>query len=60
MPTKHISDTTWRKVEKETVKAVTQTLSPIKDTEILDLLIQKGIEGITEDDYKKFAEIKKK
>lgn len=53
MPTKHIPDTTWRKVEKETVKAVVATQTGFKDTEILNLLILKGLEAIKEEDYQK-------
>lgn len=53
MPTKHIPDTTWRKVEQEHVKAVVATKKGFKDTEILNLLILKGLSVITEDDYEK-------
>jgi len=53
MPTKHIPDTTWRKVEKETVRAVVATQRSIKDTEVLNLLILKGIEAVKDEDYKK-------
>lgn len=53
MPTKHIPESTWRKVEKETVRAVIATQKSIKDTEVLNLLILKGIEAITDEDYKK-------
>lgn len=55
MPTKHINDNTWRLVEKETVKAVIELKEPVKDTEVLDWLIRKGIEAIDEDDYRKFS-----
>jgi len=55
MPTKHIDDVTWRKVEKETVRAVVTSQASIKDTEVLKVLILKGIEGITEEDYKELA-----
>jgi hypothetical protein len=55
MPTKHIDDVTWRKVEKETVRAVVSSQASIKDTEVLKVLILKGIEGITEEDYKELA-----
>lgn len=55
MPTKHIPDSTWRKVEKEMVRAVVATQKPIKDTKVLNLLILKGIEKITDEDYKKLA-----
>ncbi|MDN0089386.1 hypothetical protein AB7X21_01905 [Providencia rettgeri] len=59
MPTKHINDSTWRLVEKETVKAVIELKIPVKDTEVLDWLIRKGIESITEDDYRKFTKLTK-
>lgn len=55
MPTKHIDDATWRKVEKEHVKAVIATQKSLKDTEILKLLINKGLESISEDDYKEYS-----
>jgi len=58
MPTKHIDDVTWRKVEKEHVKAVIATQKSLKDTDILRVLINKGLEVITENDYEKL--IKKK
>lgn len=56
MPTKHIPDATWRKVEKEHVKAVIATKKSIKDSEILNMLILKGLEAITEEDYRRLAE----
>lgn len=59
MPSKHIDDQTWRKVEKETVKAVIATQRSIKDTDILKILITKGLEHITEDDYIKLAKKRK-
>jgi len=59
MPSKHIDDVTWRKVEKETVKAVLKTQRSIKDTEILKVLINKGLEHITEEDYLKIIKKKK-
>lgn len=55
MPTKHINDNTWRLVEKETVKAVIELKVPVKDTEVLDWLIRKGLATMTEDDYRKFS-----
>ena len=61
MPTKHINDVQWRKIEKETVKAVTMLAFPVKDTKVLEWIITKGLESITEDDYKKFgAELRAK
>ena len=51
MATKHIPDSTWRKIEKETVKAVISTERAIKETEMLNFLILKGLEAIEERDY---------
>lgn len=51
MPTKHIDDETWRKVEKEAVKATIATKKSIKETEMLKWLILKGLEEITETDF---------
>ncbi|MFG0450898.1 MULTISPECIES: hypothetical protein [Shewanella] len=59
MPSKHIDDQTWRKVEKETVRAVIAAQASIKETEVLRILILKGLEHVKEDDYKKFAEKKR-
>lgn len=59
MPTKHIDDITWRKVEKEVVKAVVATKRGFKDAEIIKLLLNKGIESISESDYLEYAKTKK-
>lgn len=58
MPSKHIDDETWRKVEKETVKAVVATQRALKDTDMLRILINKGLEHVTEEDYRKMAKKK--
>lgn len=59
MPTKHIDDATWRKVETETVKAVVATKTSLKDTEVLKLLILKGLQEIKEEDYIAFINKKR-
>ncbi|MDX1751477.1 MAG: hypothetical protein R3271_14305 [Methylophaga sp.] len=59
MPSKHIDEATWRKVETETVKAVVATKTSLKDTEVLKLLILKGLEVIKEEDYIKHIKNKK-
>jgi hypothetical protein len=59
MPTKHIPEHTWKKVEKELVRAVIATQMPMKDTDMLNLLIIKGLENITEDDYKRYNTARK-
>ena len=55
MPTKHISDASWKKVESETYKAVLATQTVLKETEVLNFLISKGAENASEDDYKELA-----
>ncbi|MDN3380973.1 MULTISPECIES: hypothetical protein [unclassified Pseudoalteromonas] len=59
MPSKHIDDVTWRKVEKEHVRAVVATQASLKDTEILKILISKGLELVTDEDYERFVKKKK-
>jgi len=59
MPTKHIDEETWRKVEREAVKATIETKKSIKETEMLKWLILKGLEEITPADYEKMAKTKK-
>ena len=53
MPTKHIPDGIWRKVEKEIVKAVIATQRPIKESEMIEILLNKGLESMGEKDYQK-------
>lgn len=55
MPSKHIQEKTWEAVEKEYVKAVITTKAGFKETEILNLLIEKGIEAVKEEDYIRLA-----
>lgn len=52
MPTKHIPEQIWRKVEKELVKAVVVTQRPVKESDIIEILLKKGLEHITDKDYK--------
>ena len=59
MPTKHIDDETWRKVEKEAVKATIAIKKSVKETEMLKWLILKGLEEITEEDFERMAKPKR-
>ncbi|EJU9865822.1 hypothetical protein N5N55_001451 [Vibrio vulnificus] len=53
MATKHIKDSTWRAVERKTVEAVIETKMNIKDTEMLDYLINLGLKSFSKEDYNK-------
>ena len=59
VPSRHIPDPTWSKVEKETYKAVVKTGTVITEKDMLDYLILRGLEVITEDDYRSIADKKK-
>lgn len=58
MPAQHIKQSTWARVEKETVKAVIQTKAHLRPTEVLDLLINKGLQSIYPEDYEKLVKSK--
>lgn len=60
MPTKHIDNVTWSKVEKELVKAVLATKQGFKEAEILKIVIEKGLETVNDEDYLKHISDKKK
>lgn len=60
MPSKHVDDQTWRKVEKETLRAIQSTNFVFKETEILKILIMKGLEEIEESDYEEIVRRKRK
>jgi len=60
MPSKHIDDVTWRKVEVETLRAVMCANHVFKETEILKALIMKGLENIEDEDYREMATKKQK
>jgi hypothetical protein len=59
MPTKHIDEETWRKVEQAAVKATIATKKSIKETQMLKLLILKGLEEIGEEDFLKILRSRK-
>lgn len=51
MPVKHIPSGIWREVEKELVKAVVETQKPVKESEIIELLLKIGIKNVQKKDY---------
>lgn len=59
MPVKHIPEAIWRKVEKEIVKAVIATQRPIKESEMIEYLLKKGLEATKSDDYRELMKSKK-
>ncbi|MDD2759930.1 MAG: hypothetical protein PHH11_06510 [Methylomonas sp.] len=55
MPSKHIDDKTWRKIQDLTVKTVIATQKPIKETEVLAYVIKRGLEEINVEELKTLA-----
>ncbi len=55
MPTKHIDDKAWRKIQDFTVKTVIATQKPIKETDILHYVLKKGLEEVTVEELKSLA-----
>lgn len=55
MPAKHIDDETWRKVEKETLRAIQENGVVYKETQILKALILKGLESVDSEDYERLT-----
>ncbi len=55
MPTKHIDDVAWRMVEKQVVKAVTESQTGIKDTKLMNYALIKGLKSLNVDDYYSMA-----
>ncbi|CAQ81384.1 hypothetical protein [Aliivibrio salmonicida] len=58
MTTRHIKDSTWKKVEEKTVKSVIETRTSIKETEMLDFLINLGLERFEQEDFNKIKKRK--
>lgn len=58
MPVKHIPSGIWREVEKELVKAVVETQKPVKESEIIELLLRIGIKNVQKKDYQSLKDEK--
>lgn len=48
MPTKHIDAAQWDEIEQLTVELTKLTNKPVKESEVLKLVLQRGLTGITE------------
>lgn len=55
MPSKHIDDKAWRKIQDLTVKVVVATQRPIKETDVLHYALKKGLEELTVEELKVLA-----
>ena len=51
MPTKHIDDETWKKVEKKMVDIIIETKTSIKEGKLLKQLILIGLKHYDEEQF---------
>lgn len=59
MPSKHIDEKTWKMIQDEHVKSVTETGLSIKDTQVLKAVILIGLSTIRKENYIEMFEVKK-
>jgi hypothetical protein len=55
MPSKHIDEKAWKKIQDLTVKTVIATQRPIKETDVLQYVIKKGLEEVKLEELKNLA-----
>ena len=51
MPTKHIDEETWRKIERKTVEVVIATKKSVKEGELLKRLILIGLKHYDKEQF---------
>jgi possible filamentous phage ctx rstr-like repressor len=59
MPTKHIETELWQQIEAKTVETIIQTKVMIKETDILQEIIRKGLQYISTEELRQYALQKK-
>ena len=55
MPTKHLSEVAWERVRETTYKCVINTREVVKEGDVLDYLIRKASDEMTDEDYENIA-----
>ncbi len=60
MPTKHIENELWQKVEDKTVETISQAKIMIKDTDVLHFLVEKGLQCVSTNELVEYALQKKR
>jgi len=59
MPSKHIKNNTWQRIEALRIKGIIETKADIKERDILDLILEKGLSAIDEIDIDHLAKKRK-
>ncbi|WP_227545835.1 hypothetical protein [Klebsiella pneumoniae] len=59
MATKHINDELWHRIEVLTVRANARQnlIRPVKEADVLHLVLQRGLELLTDDDLLQLGQV---
>ncbi|MGR3807801.1 hypothetical protein [Pasteurella testudinis] len=60
MPTKYINENAWKKIEELTLSTIIQTKFMLKETEVLQVVIEKGLQQLSDDDLLQYVNENKK
>lgn len=55
MPTKHIDNELWKKIQEKHIEVVTETKVSLNDTDILKTVIKRGLEVVKNEDFLKYT-----
>ena len=59
MPSKHIKEETWQRIEELRIKGIIETKTDIKERDLLELILEKGIKRIDEIELELLAKKRK-
>lgn len=59
MPSKHIKEKTWQRIEELRIKGIIETKTDIKERDLLELILEKGIKRIDEIELELLAKKRK-
>ncbi len=55
MPTKHIDNELWKKIQEKHIEVVTETKMSLNDTDILKTVLKRGLEVVKNEDFLKYT-----
>ena len=58
MPTKNIAEPIWKEVQNRTIKTISNTKIMVKDTDLLQVILRKGLETITDQELETYVKNK--
>ena len=55
MPTKHIPDAIYAKLEKKHVDAIIYTKQKIKESDFIEFVLKRGLSSLKNEDFEEFV-----